>query len=214
MFNEQLIQVVLELINAETEAKRQQLIQRKHELLLTDAADQLLASWQAQLGNSNYVRFIQECRTLLARCSEVGIEVAFSETSSNQKPSSLATDELLDLLIMELNQMTYFQDPPRYFELCNRTLELVDRKVQPQLWAALQRELGNFLQQNQQGKRAENVEQAIESFQQALMVFTRSAVPFEWAGTINKLATAYTRRIRGERAENIEIAIGYYEAGT
>ena len=139
MPNQQLIQVVLDLINAETEAKRRQLISREHELLLTDAADQLLASWQAQQGNSDYARLIEECRALLARCREV----AFTEpTSSNQKPSFPATDELLGLLITELNQMTYSQDPPRYIELCNRALGLVDRRVEPELWAVLQRGVG------------------------------------------------------------------------
>ena len=67
--------------------------------------------------------------------------------------------------------------------------------------------------------RAENLEQAIACYQQALTVRTQSALPMEWATTMMNLATAYKNRIRGDspeerlrhRAENLEQAIACYQ---
>ena len=61
------------------------------------------------------------------------------------------------------------------------------------------------------GERAENIEQAIACYQQALKVRTPEALPIEWASTMNNLANAYSSRIKGERAENIELAIACYQ---
>ena len=81
----------------------------------------------------------------------------------------------------------------------------------PRLWAALQGELSNSLAQSLSGDRAENIEQAIDAYQQALQVMTRQAMPVEWAQTMINLAMAYYYRIRGDRAENIEQAIDAYQ---
>ena len=60
------------------------------------------------------------------------------------------------------------------------------------------------------GDRAENLEQAITAYRQALEVRTRQAMPVEWATSMMNLATAYSDRIRGDRAENLEQAIAAY----
>ena len=75
-------------------------------------------------------------------------------------------------------------------ELCKQALMLLERQDNKKLWAALQVELGNNLVQNPQGDRADNLEQAIVAFQQALQVMTRAAMPVEWAESMNNLATA------------------------
>jgi tetratricopeptide (TPR) repeat protein len=71
--------------------------------------------------------------------------------------------------------------------------------------------LANAYYSRIRGERAENIEQAITSYQQALQVFTRQAFPENWARTQMNLANAYCDRIRGERAENIEQAITSYQ---
>lgn len=68
-------------------------------------------------------------------------------------------------------------DMPRRIELCRRALALLPRAINPQLWAALQTELGNSLAQTPRGERAENLEQAIAAYQQALEVYTPIAFP-------------------------------------
>ena len=57
----------------------------------------------------------------------------------------------------------------------------------------------------------DNIEQAIEYYQQALKVITRQAMPVEWAGTMMNLGIAYRHRIRGDRMDNIEQAIKCYQ---
>ena len=71
--------------------------------------------------------------------------------------------------------------------------------------------LGAAYSERIRGERAENLEQAIGHYQQALEVYTREAFPEQWAGTHNNLGNAYRSRIRGERAENLEQAIRHYE---
>ena len=60
------------------------------------------------------------------------------------------------------------------------------------------------------GDRAENLEQAIAAYRQALEVRTRQALPVDWAAVMMNLANAYSDRIRGDRAENLEQAIAAY----
>ena len=60
------------------------------------------------------------------------------------------------------------------------------------------------------GERSENVERAIENYQQALQVLTHTKSPIDWASLQNNLGLAHSRRIRGERANNIENAIAAY----
>ncbi len=64
----------------------------------------------------------------------------------------------------------------------------------------------------QSGNRAENLDQAIHHYHQALEVFTRQAYPKEWASAQNDLGEAYRyRSLVGERAKNLEQAIFHYE---
>jgi tetratricopeptide (TPR) repeat protein len=85
------------------------------------------------------------------------------------------------------------------------------RQAYPEQWAATQNNLGNAYRNRIRGERAENLEQAILHYQQALEVYTRQAYPEQWAATQNNLGNAYLERIRGERAENLEQAIFHYQ---
>jgi len=46
-----------------------------------------------------------------------------------------------------------------------------------------------------QGVPAENVERAIDCYQQAMQVLRREMMPVEWAQTMSNLAVAYSKRI-------------------
>ena len=85
------------------------------------------------------------------------------------------------------------------------------RQAYPEDWARTQNNLGNAYRNRIWGERAENLEQAIFHYKQALEVRTRQAYPEQWAATQNNLGTAYAERIRGERAENLEQAIFHYK---
>ncbi|MGD1907560.1 MAG: hypothetical protein ACFB0C_16450, partial [Leptolyngbyaceae cyanobacterium] len=98
----------------------------------------------------------------------------------------------------------------RRAELCRRALALLPRQGNEPLWAALQSELGNSLQQDPLGDRAQNIEDAIHACEQSLQVITREAMPIEWAQSMNNLANTYYLRIHGDRAQNIEDAIHTY----
>ena len=77
---------------------------------------------------------------------------------------------------------------PRRIDLCRRALTLVNKEKEGQLWGALHNELASSLAQDPQGSHAENLEQAIAHYQQALAVYTREAYLEDWAMTQNNLA--------------------------
>ena len=60
------------------------------------------------------------------------------------------------------------------------------------------------------GDKADNLEQAIAAYLEALSVYTRTAFPQDWAMTQNNLGIAYSDRIRGDKADNLEQAIAAY----
>lgn len=70
-------------------------------------------------------------------------------------------------------------------------------------------ELGNAYRARDDGDRAENLEKAIEAYEQALNRWP-SQESVEWAATQNALGIAYDLRKRGDRKENIEHAIEAY----
>lgn len=74
-----------------------------------------------------------------------------------------------------------------------------------------QNNLGSAYRNRIRGDRAENLEQAITAYQNALQVHTREAFPEKWAKTQHNLANAYRERIQGEPLDNLEQAISAYE---
>ncbi|MBD2337424.1 CHAT domain-containing protein [Calothrix sp. FACHB-156] len=84
------------------------------------------------------------------------------------------------------------------------------RDAYPREWAALQNRLGAAYFYRSRGELAENIEQAIRYFHNALEVNTRERDPYEWAGIQQNLGEAYRRRIQGDRSQNIEEAIHYF----
>ena len=93
----------------------------------------------------------------------------------------------LRALLEEIDHLSRPSEMPRKVELCERALGMVEREDDPVLWGALQGELANALQQNPLGHRAENLEQAIFHYQQALDVYTRQAYPVECRRTARNL---------------------------
>jgi CHAT domain-containing protein len=74
----------------------------------------------------------------------------------------------------------------------------------------IQNNLGITYQQQVWGEPAENLELALNAYQNALTIYTPNTFPQEWARTQNNLGEAYRNRIYGERAENLEQAIACY----
>jgi CHAT domain-containing protein/tetratricopeptide (TPR) repeat protein len=100
---------------------------------------------------------------------------------------------------------------PETTDLCRQALELVSREAQPELWAALNMELGLCLMLMRDEEPVQNLEKAIYHFEQSLEVFTRRAHPEEWASIQHNLGTIYGQRAPKGRADNWEEAIEYYK---
>jgi CHAT domain-containing protein len=99
----------------------------------------------------------------------------------------------------------------RRVELCRQALVLVSREANPDIWAALQSELGNSLAQTLVGKRAQNIEDAITAYKKSLQVYTSTEFPVDWSKVQHNLANTYSLRTQSDRAQNIENAITAYK---
>ncbi|HBE61098.1 MAG TPA: tetratricopeptide repeat-containing protein, partial [Cyanobacteria bacterium UBA11366] len=67
-------------------------------------------------------------------------------------------------------------------------------------WAATQNNLGTAYSDRIKGEKADNIENAIACYREALKIRTPEAFPENWAMTQNNLGIAYWDRIKGEKA--------------
>jgi len=72
--------------------------------------------------------------------------------------------------------------------------------------------MGDAYADRRQGKRADNLEQSISAYQDALALFRDERHKAIWAETQNHLGIVFRHRIRGDRALNLEHSIAAYEA--
>ena len=173
---------------------------------LSDIPPELLARLVSIGSEAEFRELIKEHPELLPVIEQITAQSQASKGSSTY--GSIPGE--LPALLRELQGLNRLSDMPRRVDLCQTALGLVDRNAQPELWAGLQGELGNSLIQNPLGPRAENIDLAIDHFNQALEVYTHEAFPEQWAAAQNSIANAYSNCIRGDRAENIDLAIDHY----
>lgn len=130
----------------------------------------------------------------------------------NGIPSEETISPQLMPILAELQQpLRNTRDVRQRIALCQQALSLVHQFQNRQLWAVLQKNLGDALVDSAQGRITDNIEQAIIAYQEVLQIRTRSTMPVEWATTMMNLGNAYQFRIRGDQAENIESAITAYQ---
>lgn len=194
-----------EFIAAETWASSQRILARRPELLSAQVAamlDEAIVSARAKHQARNAAAY-EEHRSLLRKCREVGVAVAFAE-------KTVAGGQFarkLYMVMFEIDKAGQLSDWARCVQLCRGALALVTEEQNALQWAELQCKLGSALLQDHLGERAENIEAGIKCIKKALQVYTPSTFPMDWATSQHELATAYFQRIRGNRAENLEEAI-------
>lgn len=87
---------ILMFVEAESWIECKQVVQTQRDLLLTDAADQILVGWIKQSeDNAQATSVFHEYRNILARCRQEGIEVAFAD---RVRPSQEVYDAVLALV--------------------------------------------------------------------------------------------------------------------
>ena len=109
--------------------------------------------------------------------------------------------------------ITALKDPrltPRRIEVYKSALEIVLNSGDKWRAAILNNNLGNAYSELAIGDFQENVQAAIDCFEQALAIFTPETVPYAWASIQNNLATAYKMKPGGDD-QNIRPAIVCWE---
>jgi CHAT domain-containing protein/tetratricopeptide (TPR) repeat protein len=132
---------------------------------------------------------------------------AAHETAAAQSDKELE----LETIAVELGQASTLTDSARCIPLCKRALELMERERNPLAWAGFQSLLGSHLMGYPSGNLSQNLEDAIQAFQQALSVYTRQDYPDRWAMIMLKMGFVYSTRVEGDPGENIEKSIEAYE---
>ena len=188
------------LLQAKSGAEAMQVL-KDHPELLEDEADitlQQLISNAKQHGDARAEKIFSQRREFLRPLMSSITRELFQEGS-----------ELFQIL-RELSKPAQPRDMPKRIDLCHRALELITPS-NSHIRAVFQLELGNSLTKSPLGDRADNIEHAIDLFEQALKVYTPDAFPEQWAMCQRELANAYNNRIRSDRADNVERAIYYCE---
>ncbi|MGE3536891.1 MAG: hypothetical protein AB7N91_05555 [Candidatus Tectimicrobiota bacterium] len=121
---------------------------------------------------------------------------AAAEPEAEAEPAALP--EALAALLQELAALQDNHDLgslERRCLLCQAILAQRHTQAAPELWAAIQGELGNSCQRlyDMTGTPTQ-AQAAVEAYQAALSVYTRDALPTEWAMTQNNLAIVYQGR--------------------
>jgi CHAT domain-containing protein len=118
-----------------------------------------------------------------------------------------------------LYQRSQSRDPEEVIDVVRRALKLA-AELDPwpfgdpreYMTGMLHLRLGDAYSDRRQGKRADNLEQSINAFQEALALFRDDRHRAIWAETQNHLGIVFRHRIRGDRALNLEHSIAAYEA--
>ena len=96
------------------------------------------------------------------------------------------------------------EDLEQAIECSKRALRVYDNSSKyPERWAGLQKDLGVFYSDCRKGKKADNIELAIDYFNQSLTVTTKEAYPDQWAHIQKTLGVVYGQRTEGGRGDSI-----------
>jgi hypothetical protein len=210
----QITEAVLAFINARTWADCKQIVEARRDILLTDAAEQLMATLLEQYrGNEETTAVLQDHRVLLARCRRQGIDAAFADR--------LHAGEMLDIPPHLMRRLQMVRSEEELRELLNEHPELLPvlqhmaTQAQASQGSPMSRslpgELHGLLQELQNPPRLSDMPQRIQLCQAALVLVDRAQQPELWATLQNELGNSLAQNPQGERAENLEAAIAHYE---
>jgi hypothetical protein len=182
---------IFDFVNTEYWDQTRELARAEPLLHGTDALAQLdlLANKAEARGEEQRAVHYREHRQRLATWQANGFA---PEEGNLAVPEALRTPlhELADL--QDKNDRASLE---RRRTLCQTLLAEVHRHNAPQLWVALQVEMGNTCATlyDMTGVQA-NAQAAANAYQAALTVYTREAMPTNWAMTQNNLANLYKSR--------------------
>jgi hypothetical protein len=107
-FFNQLIEAIRAWVDARSATESRQILENYGDLLLTDAADEVLAGLIEHSEDENGIPLLEEYRTLLARCRYDGIDAAFADMVDLRKDTSTAgSDSLVEIVMAFVNAQTW-----------------------------------------------------------------------------------------------------------
>ena len=81
-------------------------------------------------------------------------------------------------LVEQIDQLEAPEVAAQRADLCQQVLQQISSRTHPELWGDMQKLLAHSLAQMPEGNRADNIEQEIAAYQQALTIFTQaSSIP-------------------------------------
>ncbi len=190
----------------------------QHPELYSNEALNLLKSLLHNNDSPMIKELLQQRITLHSRCQEVGVQAAISESSQASDPVLTELTGILDTLEQpevtgETRQLIKLYE--RAITLSKQAQNLYGGKSGApdfsNLSINLKSKLAEIILENPLDNRVENLERAIQLFQDALKECDPQCDPEFWAMAHNNLGICFRNRIKGERAENIDQSIFHYD---
>jgi tetratricopeptide (TPR) repeat protein len=138
--------------------------------------------------------------------AEKYLRQALDIINKNPSLSIKTTNLLIDLADIYLKKMEY----EKAVEIYEHILVLDRDRLSPHELAEINNNLGLVYVDILEGNKSENIEDAINYFETAL-IHTAEELNQNWATIQYNLGNAYVARIKGDRSDNLEQAIKYYQ---
>jgi CHAT domain-containing protein len=211
---EQITEAVLAFINARTWTDHKQIIEARHDMLLTDAAEQLMAALLDHYrGDEEATAVLQAHWVVLARCHRQGIDAAFADR--------LPAGEIPDIpphLIPQLQAMhseeelsTLRDEHPELLPVPQHMATQAQTSQGSSMSHPLPDELPTLLQELQNPLRLSDMPHRIQVCQAALALVDRTQQPELWAALQSEFGNSLAQNPWGTRADNLEAAIAHYQ---
>jgi CHAT domain-containing protein/tetratricopeptide (TPR) repeat protein len=116
----------------------------------------------------------------------------------------------LELLNIHFYEVQDELPDAKRIELWRNVLDLMARLHHPLAWATIKTDIANTL--GKDDSNGENIESAINHYEQVLEVYRRDFFPEKWAEIQHNLGNMYYRRTRGDWHENFGLTLKYYQS--
>lgn len=212
-----LIDVILALLTSESWEDAQRIV-IDHPQLLEAEADAMLQRMEREQSDARLRQVLEEHRTLLARCREVGIEQAFAEKMGATAPAQVVVPVGFQADSAAARQLAAQarHDPQllsQLIQLYEGMLERLPPAEQQLFRAAVLNNLGLAYADLPTGSLGDNLTRAIGSYRAALAIYTPDTAPMDYAMVQNNLGLAYLELPIGDRGANLQQAITcFYDA--
>jgi tetratricopeptide (TPR) repeat protein len=182
-------------------------------LMTPDELTSQVAGWlELEMGKAHVRRLGQDRFEDLSTAIRSFTAALTIWTPESQPVNWVAAQTNLGVAYSDRHALTgNLEDERRALDAYQAALRIVNLDDDPATWGQLKNNVGVLHLQRSEGDRAQIIEAALESLQEAALIRSRLGLRREWAETQVNLGTAYRERVVGDRSENLESSLACFE---